>query len=74
MFTDLKFAEKCVEINELKYNNQQIVYDLDKSKPSPTREPITRLIEENVIQYMKEKNHCEDVSPILDKKSKSRFM
>lgn len=74
MFTDLKFAEKCVEINELKYNNQQIVYDLDKNKPSPTREPITRLIEENVIQYMKEKNHCDEVSPILDKKSKSRYM
>lgn len=40
-FKRLKFDDKCHEVNDLKYNNLETVYNLSTTKDPPVREPIT---------------------------------
>lgn len=66
---NMKFAEKCIEVKELKYNQQGINYTIDLNKPMPIRDPLSLELEKEVIYYNQHEDHCEGKSPILDESS-----
>ena len=46
LITDLKFADECIKPSELTFNKMEIRYEVDTSKPAPTREAITLRVEQ----------------------------
>ena len=46
LITDLKFADECINPSELTFNKMEIRYEVDTSKPAPTREAITLSVEQ----------------------------
>lgn len=70
LFRDLKLDGGCIAPSELKYNKKQIKYQLDTEKPHPVRDPLTLAIEKELVDYVKNGDHCKGDSPVLEKTSK----
>ena len=46
------------------------MYSIDTGKAAPKREEITIQLEEEIIRYNQDGDHCKEESPVLQKGSK----
>jgi hypothetical protein len=64
LLKDLKF-DTCIEIKDLKYNNLETSFEINTNKAPPTRDPLTIRLEKDIVQFMKDGDHCDGKSPVL---------
>ena len=64
-FRRLRFEEKCHNVSDLTYNDEGISYKLDINKEMPKRDALAIKIEEELIKYNQEADHCTEVSPVV---------
>ena len=64
MMKDVNFDDGCITPQQLKYNQQQFLYDIDLEKPQKKRESFTIKLEQEIIKFMRYGDHCNDISPV----------
>ena len=74
LLKDLKIEAKCIEASSLTYTKLETAFELNTNKAPPTRDPLTVQLEEDIVKFMLEGEHCDGQSPVLEKGSTYSIM